>query len=137
MAELPTWENSIFAKILKDAAAAVAAQTVSARQLWADVFGDASTWLDTDAVDQLVRPTEHAAIRNVFWQARNAQSIWTDWLNARDAALYGTETAILAENIPYIAAQTAREEAARAKVAANKAIKRSQQVLPGFAAQAA
>lgn len=117
--DLPTWDTGIYAKILRDAAAAIAQQTITAAALWAACFGEADTWFDPDSLDAHLRPTETAAIRNVFRQARGARGLWVEWLDARDAAHYAGELETLA-----LSAQLA---ARRAEV---RAIRESQLPLP-------
>ena len=98
MEALPTWEGGIFSKILRDAAAAVAQQTVDAAALWASVFNAPELWLDVeDDAGRQVRPTEIAALRNIFNACTGAKTVWNRWLDERDAALYGTELAALAD----------------------------------------
>jgi hypothetical protein len=77
-----------------------------------------------------MRPTEVAAIKNVFHQARNAQSIWTEWLNLRDEALYNGTLDTLADNVKVLAAIKAAQEEKAARRAELKAIKDSQLRLP-------
>jgi hypothetical protein len=130
MEALPTWQNGVFSRILRDAAAAVAQQSMDAAALWVSVFGDAERWFDPDPLDASMRPTEVAAIKNVFHQARNAQSIWTEWLNLRDEALYNGTLDTLADNVKVLAAIKAAQEEKAARRAELKAIKDSQLRLP-------
>lgn len=98
MGDLPTWETGIYCKILRDARAANAQQAASAAALWASVFNAPELWLDAeDDAGRQVRPTEIAALRNIFNACTGAKTVWNRWLDERDAALYGTELATLAD----------------------------------------
>jgi hypothetical protein len=131
MEALPTWEGGIFSKILRDAAAAVAQQSMDAAALWAAVFNAPALWLDMeDDAGRQVRPTEVAALRNIFVSCTGARTTWNRWLDERDAELYGTQLTTVAENLPYIAAMTAEEERKAAAKAYRKAMRDSQLPLP-------
>lgn len=129
MGELPTYENGLYAKIRREAAAAVAAQTLSAMELWETIFNDASLWFEPDA-DRIHRPTEYEALRNVCGMARGARTLYEEWERLKTAELFGEELGTLAANVPDIAAQTARETAQAARRAELKRIRESQLTLP-------
>jgi hypothetical protein len=131
MEALPTWESGIFSKILRDAAAAVAQQTISAAALWDAIFNAPELWLDVeDDAGRQVRPTEIAALRNIFASCTGAKTVWNRWLDDRDAELYGTQLQTVADNLPFAAAMTAEEERKAAAKAYRKAMRESQLPLP-------
>lgn len=87
--ELPTWESGVFAKILRDADAARAQQTVSAAALWAACFDNAELWLDLGCVERYTRPTEYEAVASIFWKCKSSAGVWEDWKRDRLADLIG------------------------------------------------
>lgn len=98
------WEAGPYAKCLRDAAAARAAQSKTAAQLWHECFNEPLRWLDPDG--ERDRPTETEAIHNVFWACRGASTRWDEWVEARDRVLYSAELTELAEVV-----ETHRREA--------------------------
>ena len=128
--ELPTWDNGIFAKIRREAAAAVAAHQVAASELWASVFGDADKWFDPNPLDAAKRPTEFQAIKSVFFKARHAQHVWNEWLNMRDESLYTGTLDELADNVKVLAVMKAAQEAKEERKREAKRIRESQLPLP-------
>jgi hypothetical protein len=96
--DLPTWDNGVFSKILREAAAAVAQHTLDAAALWASVFNNPELWLDAeDDAGRQYRPTEYEALKRVFNGCTGAKTTWARWLDERDADLYGTQLATLAD----------------------------------------
>lgn len=92
------WEAGAYARCLRDAAAAVALHTLSAAELWNSVFNNPELWLDAeDDAGRQYRPTEYEAIKRVFNGCTGAKTVWARWLDARDADLYGTQLATLAD----------------------------------------
>lgn len=92
------WEAGAYARCLRDARAANAQQAANAAALWASVFNNPELWLDAeDDAGRQVRPTEQAALRNVFNGCTGAKTVWNRWLDERDADLYGTQLATLAD----------------------------------------
>lgn len=89
-----SWEAGAFAKCLRDAAAAKAAQAVSARALWESVFSVADVWFDP--VGDPHRPAEHEAFRNIFRTCRGAAARWAAWQNSVDREVYRDQLAELA-----------------------------------------
>jgi hypothetical protein len=92
------WEAGAYARCLRDAQAARAQQAADAAALWQAVFNNPELWLDAeDDAGRQVRPTEAEALKRVFNTCTGAKTVWARWLDARDAALYGTELATLAD----------------------------------------
>jgi hypothetical protein len=89
MEALPTWQNGIFSKILRDAAAAVAQQSMDAAALWASTFNNAELWLDLGCVERHTRPTEYNALAAIFWTCKNQGDVWDTWKRDRLADLIG------------------------------------------------
>jgi hypothetical protein len=55
-------------------------------------------WLDAeDDAGRQYRPTEYEALKRVFNACTGAKTVWARWLDERDADLYGTQLATLAD----------------------------------------
>jgi hypothetical protein len=87
--DLPTWDNGVFSKILREAAAAVAQHTLDAAALWASVFDNATLWLDLGCVERYTRPCEYEAVAKIFWQCKSSAGVWDEWKRDRLADLIG------------------------------------------------
>jgi hypothetical protein len=92
------WEAGAYARCRRDARAANAQQAASAAALWDATFNNPELWLDAeDDAGRQVRPTEQLALRNIFNTCTGAKTVWARWLDERDADLYGTQLATLAD----------------------------------------